>query len=138
MEINHLHTLATDEVLLLVNSEILLRHHTAYGAILHKHNGVAEALILQLERHTDEESAMLGTRNQLLQHCLRLLLHISITRGGKKRRTADGAGGEDGQQSLARGLRLKFALYPFEVLLGSEGADIMLYDMYFHLCFFYS
>ena len=59
MELDNLHTFAANKATLLVGSEVFLGDDTTYGTVLHKHYGIAQALVLYLQRHTYQEGAML-------------------------------------------------------------------------------
>ena len=132
VEVDDLHTLAAHEAALLVGGEVLLGHHAAYGAVLYEHDGVAEPLVLDLQRHAHEEGAVLRELYQALQGGLGPLLQVGVAGGGEERGAAEGARREDGEQSLARRLGAKLGGYPFKVILRLERKDVMLNDMYLH------
>ena len=131
--VDDLHPLAAHKAALLVGGEVLLGHHTAYGAVLHENDGVAEPAVLHLERHADKKGAVLGELHEALQGGLGALLQVGVAGSGEQRRTAEGAGREDGEQGLARGLGLKLGGYPFKVVLRTQCEDVVLYDVYLHV-----
>ena len=137
VELHHLHTLAPHEATLLVRRQVLLRHNRPDGAILHKHNRVAQTLVLDLQRQTHQERPVLAPHHQLLQRRLRALLQVRVARRRKKWRPAQRARGENSKQSLTALRRLQLADYPLEILLGSVRTHIVLNNMYIHRCLYY-
>ena len=133
VELHHLHSLAPHEATLFVGRQILLGHNGTDGTILYKHNGIAEALVLDLQRQTHQERSVLAPRHKLLQGRLGTLLQVGVARRGKKGRSAERAGWENGEQGLATLRRVQLGKYPFEVLLGSVRKHIVLNNMYIHL-----
>ena len=130
--LDDLHALAAYEVFLLVGCEVFLADDATNGTVLHKDDGIAKSLVLNLQGHTDEECAVFGHLDEFLQSGLGAFLQVGVGHRAEKRGTAQRAGREDGEECLTAFGFVKFLDYPFEVFFGVVGNDVVLYNMYIH------
>ena len=128
----HLHTLATHKIFLLVGGQVLLGNDAAYGAVLHKHNCVAQSLVLYLQWQSDKESPVFRPLYQLLQHQLGAFLQIGVCHRPEQRSPTQSAGRKNGEQRLLAFRTFQLFNYPFQVFLGVVRNNIMLYNMNIH------
>ena len=125
-------TLATHKIALLIGSQVLLGNNAPYGTVLHKHHRVAQAAVLDLQRHTYEEGPMFRPLHQLLQGRLGTFLHIGIGHRPIQRCTAQRAGRKNSQQRLLAFGSLQLFQNPFQIFFRIIRHNVVLYYMYIH------